>query len=256
MVEAAGASRPDGLRTGERRRAAHERRARSRWIVTRSLIVGKPIGIVRHDDDRRALRIPAVAPVSTIAIARDARASPRASASPSRCSSRPRRFRPVPVLDEAKMGALLEFLRRRSWRSASARSGVRARVRPDVDLQRGFWPLTRLRVSLQRGQRDLPAARHDRVVAAPARRRIVAVLADVQLAAARDRTDTVICSAIGPIGSPSGGIHQAVGDEKLLAGSHVHDRAVKHAAERAEQVVAERRRRPTRRRTRRTARAW
>lgn len=98
-------------------------------------------------------------------------------------------------------------------------------------------------VPFQRRQRDLPIARGDGIVAAPTRRRLVAVLAHVQIAAAGigvtddlqgHRTEGIAFGRHPP----------RVGDEELLSRPHVDDGAVKDTTERAEQLVAKRRRRP------------
>ena len=100
-----------------------------------------------------------------------------------------------------------------------------------------------LGVALERNQRHLPAARDDRVVSAPARRGLVAILPHVQAATRRVRTaghfeyhrPDRFALRRHPVG---------VGHHELMAGPGLDDRAVKHAAERAEDVVAVRRRCP------------
>ena len=56
-------------------------------------------------------------------------------------------------------------------------------------------------------------------------------------------------SAIGPMGSPSGGSQKASATKNPRPGSNVHHRAAKHAAEAAEHLVLESRSAPTRSRT-------
>ena len=96
----------------------------------------------------------------------------------------------------------------------------------------------------ERRQRALPADVDHLVVAPPPRALLEAGLHDVHARRAAASACSVTSSAIGPIGSPSGGSQNASATKKPCAGSTLHDGAPEHAAEPAEDVVAEIGRRP------------